>query len=127
MILTTAITWAILATGGGIWAALGWRWQALRYESCNRQRIHWIERYNEGRADRLDSVGLKIENVQLKEQVRLERELSIDLEDRLREIEQQRHLSAKHARQAQLSQQRAKVLAKASELTPVPVDTRKAA
>lgn len=35
--------------------------------------------------------------------------------------------AAVKARQAQLSQQRAKVLAKASELTPVPVDTRKAA
>jgi len=113
MILTTAITWAILATGGGIWAALGWRWQALRYDSCNRQRIHWIERYNEGRADRLDSVGLKIENVQLKEQVRLERELSIDLEDRLREIEQQRHLSAKHAARCGVEKRRAIIHAQA--------------
>lgn len=108
-----SITWALLATGGGIWAAIGWRWQALRYESCNRQRIHWIERYNEGRAARLDSVGLKITNVQLEEQVRLERMLRVDVEDRLRKIERQRHLSAKHARAVQMEKRRAIIHAQA--------------
>jgi len=42
----------------------------------------------------------------------------VDAEDRLRQIEQQRHNAAVKARQAQLAKRRAAVLAKAHEVAP---------
>jgi len=47
-----------------------------------------------------------------------QRNRMIDAEDRLRKIEQQRHLSAKHARAAQLAKQRQAILDKAGQLLP---------
>jgi hypothetical protein len=44
------------------------------------------------------------------------RDRAIDAEDRLRKIEQARHLSAKHARAAQLAAKRLQVVGKAAEI-----------
>jgi hypothetical protein len=98
--MTAAITWAVLATVGGIaawlfarrdfhWAYEGWQ------RACDLHRI-WrrecLEQRDEARAK------------------------ATEAEDRLHQIEQARHLSAKHARAAQLAAKRLQVVGKAAEI-----------
>lgn len=107
-----AITWAILATEGGIGI-----WVVMRRENRRLDRMGYGQ-YQ--RAEKLAgelATALKQRDewsrAAIAESVRL-----IDAEGQLRAIKTKRHNAAVKARQAQLSQQRAKVLAKASELVP---------
>jgi hypothetical protein len=83
--MTAAITWAVLATGIGIYAAFGWR-------SCARQACR-LDRMGYGQFFRAEKLAGELASIKLK-----------------------RHLSAKHARAAQLAAKRLQVVGKAAEI-----------
>jgi hypothetical protein len=108
--MTAAITWAVLATVGAV--AVYW---------LMRREVRKIDRMGYGQFVRAEKLAGKLADektfsghmsalaVEWSEQ-------AIDAEDRLRKIEQARHLSAKHARAAQLAAKRLQVVGKAAEI-----------
>jgi hypothetical protein len=95
--MTAAITWAVLATVGAV--AVYWLMRRTFDEgwqrACDSNRI-WRRECLEQRDDARAKV--------------------IDAEGRLRQIDEARHLSAKHARAAQLAAKRLQVVGKAAEI-----------
>jgi hypothetical protein len=104
--MTAAITWAVLATVGGIVACAGW-WFA---DWCGRKIIR------EAREIASDAKTIAKQRDTCAKQRDAWRGIAVDLEVRLRDIKYQRHLSAKHARAAQLAAKRLQVVGKAAEI-----------
>jgi hypothetical protein len=108
--MTAAITWAVLATVGAV--AVYW---------LMRREVRKIDRMGYGQFVRAEKLAGKLADEKLVQRpyvgvgCRVVR-AAIDAEDRLRKIEQARHLSAKHARAAQLAAKRLQVVGKAAEI-----------
>jgi hypothetical protein len=92
MIVVAAIAWAVIATGLGLAAV-----------TLSEYQRRWKKYWYVEATDCLNKWGVEVDR-------------RIDTEDRLRKIEQQRHLSAKKARAAQIEQRRANVLETAKRL-----------
>lgn len=103
-----SIWWELLPlatlAGTTVFCAVKWRLEVRRSEALDTQGYGQY-----ARAEKLagEITCLRMENAQLEEQARLERDRCIDLEDRLRKIERTRHNAAVTARAAQIAQQRA--------------------
>jgi hypothetical protein len=112
MILTTAITWGwellplgVLA-GTSLYSA--WKWRAALNRSLERGHVvKELCGYLDNASDRYWKLWHNARKIAA---------ARIDAEDRLRKIEQQRHLAAKHARQCQLTAQRLTIIGKAAEI-----------
>lgn len=119
MIAAAAIVWAVLATGGA--AAVYWLMaREMRDAVARADQADQVEAIRTAERDNAIDKAIRWGGQLFDTRCRLVEAIDArtDLEDRLRQIEQQRHNAAVKARAAQLAQQRAAVLAKAHEVAP---------
>jgi hypothetical protein len=101
--MTAAITWAVLATVG----AVAVYWLMRRQNRALGRMVNELGGYLDNSSSRYWTLWHAARKIAA---------ARIDAEDRLRKIEQARHLSAKHARAAQLAAKRLQIVGKAAEI-----------